>query len=146
MRAAARVAALALLATSVAALPPFAFSRTYLCFFDAGTASIGAGCQAIVVEIAKSLREPPPRSDPFGLGVVPSSATQVELIGYADGAEASTGKASLSRARAEAVASLLRANGVPADRITTSFLGATRPLAPAAVAEPQNRRVEFRYR
>lgn len=68
---------------------------------------------------------------------------QVEVIGHADAAEAAVGKASVGRARAEAVAAFLRLNGVPGDVTTVVALGAANPLILAAGAEPQNRRAQL---
>ncbi len=68
---------------------------------------------------------------------VPARATQVEVEGHA--AEAAVGKAAVSRARAEAVAAVLRSSGVPADAIEATPFGAERLLVPVSEAEPQNR-------
>jgi outer membrane protein OmpA-like peptidoglycan-associated protein len=68
---------------------------------------------------------------------------RVVAEGHADAAEAASGKASVSRARAEAVPASLRLNGVSADVIKVVALGADRPSVPAAGAEPQNRRVHL---
>ena len=67
---------------------------------------------------------------------VPARAVQVEAEGHADAAEAAAGKASVGRARVEAVAAFLRLNGVPADVIKVAAFGADCPLGPTAGAEP----------
>ncbi|WP_343894088.1 OmpA family protein [Craurococcus roseus] len=69
---------------------------------------------------------------------------RVEVQGHDDAAEAAAGKAaSVSRARAEAVAASLRLNGLPTDVITVVAFSAERPLVVASGAEPQNRRAEI---
>lgn len=73
----------------------------------------------------------------------PARTVKVETEGHADAAEAAAGKASVGRARAEAVAAFLRLNGVPTDVIKVATFGADRPLVPTARAEPQNRRVQL---
>ena len=132
----------------VAMQPSPALSRTYLLFFDLDSAELSPRSQTVIIEIADELRaaqNTQGRSEP-SLPLVPARAMFVEVIGHADAAEAAAGKASVGRTRAEAVAALLRLNGVPGDRITVSFFGADRPLVPNPGADPQNRRVEFVYR
>lgn len=75
---------------------------------------------------------------------MPARTTPVEVQGHADAAEAAAGEAaSVSKARAEAVAVLLRLNGVPADLTKVVPHGAERPIVPVLGAELRNRRVEI---
>jgi len=88
-----------------------------------------------------------------------AKAVKVSIVGHTDSVPVARpqtkamlrnlGKAAnnqgLSEARAEAVAEILRAAGVPAARITTKGLGATRPIADNSTKEgrAKNRRVEI---
>ncbi len=105
-------------------------------------------CQGTVLEFVAwwhGTRRGEERAWPDGTPV-PARAMQVEVEGHADAAEAAGGKAAVSRARAEAVAAVLRSNGVPADVIEVTAFGAERLLVPVSEAEPQNRRAQLTTR
>ena len=146
MRAAARLAASALVVTAAVA-PPRAssLSQDFFCFFDPGSAELTPRCQAIAFEFVAQWdrrRRGEARGWPDGQPV-PARTSPVEVEGHADAAEAAAGKASIGRARAEAVAAFLRLNGVPAEVIKVAAFGADRLLVPVRGAEPQNRRVQL---
>ena len=144
---AARLAALSLLAVVATPTSAACLSRTYLCFFDLGSAELSPRCQAIALDFVaewqrRQLGED--RGRPPDGAPMPGRVPQVEVGSHADAAEAAAGKAiSVSKARAEAIAALLRLNGVPADVVETFPLGARFPLVPATGDEPQNRRAEL---
>ncbi len=145
MRAAARLAALALLAATAPVPQAMSLSRSWYCFFDASSAEPSPRCQAILHEFAAwwhRTRRGEERGWPNG-APVPARTMQVGVEGHADSAEAAAGKASLGEARAEAVAAFLRLNGVPADVIKFVAFSAERPLVVASGAEPQNRRAQL---
>ena len=70
------------------------------------------------------------------------------VIGHTDRAGAASSNERLARSRAETVARLIGAEGVPADAIVVKSFGETDPLVRTAdgVAEPRNRRVEVMVR
>jgi outer membrane protein OmpA-like peptidoglycan-associated protein len=145
VRAETRFAALALLAAMAAAPPAASLSRNWYCFFDPGSTELPPRCQAILHEFAawwSRMRRGEERGWPDG-EPVPARTVQVEAEDHADAAEAAVGKASVDRARAEAVAAFLRLSGVFADVIGATWFGAVRPLVPVAGAEPQNRRAQL---
>lgn len=111
----------------------WSLSRAFRCFFDSGSATVTARCEQIIAEFAM-----------FSAEMERLSRRQDRIIveAHTDRREDSM---ALSNQRALAVTSLLLTYGVPAERITTEFFGATRPLVPTAanVREPQNRRVEM---
>ena len=107
---AARLAAVAVLAGAVVPSPATPLSRQFLCFFDPGSAELSPRCQLIVHEFAAWWHRARRGEDyawPEGT-LLPARAMQVEVHGHADAAEAAAGKASVSKARAEAVAAFLR--------------------------------------
>jgi len=69
----------------------------------------------------------------------------VKINGYSDNSADSVFNATLSQARAQAVADYLVNKGLPADRIVTGFYGEKEPLASNSTDEgrAQNRRVQF---
>jgi outer membrane protein OmpA-like peptidoglycan-associated protein len=136
---------LALLAVVNVSPPATSLTRVYLCFFDAGSAELSPRCQDAAlgfVEWWLRIRSGEYRGMP-NEAPWPARAMRVELNGRPDAAEAAAGKASVSKARAEAVAAFLRLNDMPSDLIEVTSWGATRPLVPAPGSEQQNRRVEF---
>lgn len=76
------------------------------------------------------------------------SGAEVVVIGHADRTGQEDFNYTLSRKRAEVVASRLVASGVPPDRIEVAARGEREPLIPTAdeVPEPRNRRVEIKVR
>jgi len=76
------------------------------------------------------------------------SAAEVVVIGHADRVGHEDFNDTLSRKRAEMIASRLVASGVPADRIEVAARGEREPLIQTAdgVPEPRNRRVEIKVR
>ncbi|MCR0981947.1 OmpA family protein [Roseomonas populi] len=74
----------------------------------------------------------------------PLAGQRMRVEGHCDGAEERLGGMALSRRRAEVVTAFLVLNGVPAGLITTTAVGATRPLilTPPRTPEEGNRRVE----
>ena len=71
---------------------------------------------------------------------------QMELIGHADSSGSPRKNASLSGARARAVAGELESLGIPAAQITVRGEGSSRPIADNSTPEgrARNRRVEGR--
>ena len=141
-----RLAVLALFFV-VAGLPSPAspLSQQFFCFFDPGSAELSPRCQAVALEFAAQWhrrRSGEARGWPNG-EPVPARTSPVEVEGHADAAEAAAGRASVGRARAEAVAAFLRLNGLPSDVIKVIPHGAGRPLVPVSGAEPQNRRAQL---
>jgi outer membrane protein OmpA-like peptidoglycan-associated protein len=69
----------------------------------------------------------------------------VSVVGHADRAGSDAYNMALSRRRADAVADLLAAGGVPRSALAVSAKGESQPRVPTAdgVREPQNRRVEI---
>jgi OmpA-OmpF porin, OOP family len=74
--------------------------------------------------------------------------TDVTVIGHTDRAGAASSNERLARSRAEAVARLIEAEGVPVGAIDVKSFGETDLLVrtPDGVAEPRNRRVEVMVR
>ncbi len=142
---AAWVAALALLAGAAVPSPAVALSLTWLCFFDHGSTELSPRCQARVIEFVawwQRLRRVE-RGDSLDGSLAPGGVTQVVVHGHTDASEAVAGRASVGRARGEAVAAFLRLNGVPAEAIRISSFGARVPLSTGPRTEAQNRRVEL---
>ncbi len=148
-----RVAKLALLpllfATCVVAQPrpAQALSRTFMCFYSSGEALPTARCQQQVQTIVDDwLRLGGPSTCADRPTLVPSAGrppSRIEVEGHADSAEEARGIADrVARQRAEAIAALLRANCVPADKIVVLSKGASANLVPSDPGEdePQNRR------
>jgi outer membrane protein OmpA-like peptidoglycan-associated protein len=69
----------------------------------------------------------------------------VSVVGHADRAGSDAYNLALSKRRADAVADLLAAGGVPRSALAVSAKGESQPRVPTAdgVREPQNRRVEI---
>jgi OmpA family len=144
------LAALVLGASIAFASRAAALSRDYLCFFASSSAELAYRCQRLVLdfltfEFRAALLRMQRTEGPHGLDGASAAVSppRVILNGHIDRAEAVAGKARLGRMRAEAVAALLRRNGVPAEAITIESFGARRPVIPSAGAEPQNRRVQL---
>lgn len=85
------------------------------------------------------------REEKIALGKVVNTmgaGSIIELRGYADGAGSPEKNLALSTARAEAIAKLLIASGVPSERILVMGLGAVDPNGPAL--DPEHQRVDLR--
>lgn len=69
----------------------------------------------------------------------------VQVVGHTDSTGAAAYNMGLSQRRAQAVASILMAGGVPGNRVATVGMGATQPVASNATeaGRAQNRRVEI---
>jgi outer membrane protein OmpA-like peptidoglycan-associated protein len=118
---------------AVAAVPAPApeAARTYLLFFDWDKADLSARAQQIVADAAHNATR--------------VQYTRIDVTGNADLTGTHEYNMSLSRRRADAVASELVRDGVPKAAIQVIAAGDTKPLVPTAegVREPQNRRVEI---
>jgi outer membrane protein OmpA-like peptidoglycan-associated protein len=73
------------------------------------------------------------------------SQRSVEISGHTDNTGRETHNLSLSKQRADVVAEYLVSNGVDINRVTTSGLGSSKPIAPNTTEEgrKKNRRVEL---
>jgi outer membrane protein OmpA-like peptidoglycan-associated protein len=71
--------------------------------------------------------------------------TDIEIIGHTDDKGSDTYNQRLSERRANSVASFLKANNIPATRITTKGMGESDPKVPndSETNRAENRRVEF---
>ncbi len=100
--------------------------------FDPGSASITADTQAVVDDIAEALRD--------------CVDAPIEIAGYTDSQGREEMNLSLSKDRAEAVLSALRARRVPTGGFTATGYGEADPIADNATEEGReaNRRIEFR--
>lgn len=142
---AARLAALAMLVAAAVSSPATPLSRQFLCFFGPGSAELSPRCQTVALAFLEWWHRARRGEDRNWLDgtPLPARSMQIEVHGHADAAEAASGGASVSRARAETVAAFLRLNGVPAEAIKVIPFGAERLLVQETGAEPQNRRVEL---
>jgi outer membrane protein OmpA-like peptidoglycan-associated protein len=116
---------------SPVAAPARAASRSYLVFFDWDKATLTDRARQIVADAATASRS--------------VQYTRIEVNGYTDTSGTPRYNHDLSVRRAQAVASELVRNGVPAGAITIQGFGETHLLVPTGdgVREPQNRRVEI---
>jgi len=100
--------------------------------FDTGKATIKAESAAILASVAELLKT--------------DAALRLEIRGHTDNVGAPAANQKLSEDRAAAVkAYLVKAFGIPADRLTTAGFGDTKPVADNANEEgrARNRRVEL---
>ena len=113
------------------AAPAPAPARSYLVFFDWDRADLNDRARQIIAEAAQAS--------------VRVQVTRIEVAGHADASGTPRYNQTLSRRRAQAVASELVRQGVPREAITVQAFGESRPLVPTGdgVREPQNRRVEI---
>ena len=74
------------------------------------------------------------------------SAHRIEIGGHMDDSGSAQGQRRLSTERAQAVADVLTAQGIPKDRLVVVGYGGARPIVPNTSDEnrAQNRRIEFR--
>lgn len=99
--------------------------------FDTGRATIKADYRSILDDMAVVLEE--------------YADTSISVVGHADSTGDTAANQRLSEARARAVSAYLERHGVAAERLTTSGLGETQPVASNETTEgrQQNRRVEI---
>lgn len=100
-------------------------------FFDSGKSVLKAGARNALTKIADQLRI--------------NENTRIAVEGHTDSVGSEELNQALSEKRAAAVRDHLVARGVPAERISTSGLGETAPVATndTAAGRQQNRRVEL---
>ena len=78
--------------------------------------------------------------------MAPALTTSIELNGYAPEAENDPAGQALAARRVQAVVDLLRAQGVPAERIIERSHGREFVFVPGAPRDPQNILVYARFR
>lgn len=100
-------------------------------FFDSGKSALKAGARNTLAKIADQLRI--------------NDETRIAVEGHTDSVGTDELNQTLSEKRAAAVRDYLVARGVPTDRITTTGLGETSPVATndTPAGRQQNRRVEL---
>lgn len=100
-------------------------------FFDTGKSALKAGAKNALAKIADQLRA--------------NADVRVAIEGHTDSVGSDALNQALSEKRAAAVRDYLVSRGLPADRMTTSGLGETAPVASndTAAGRQQNRRVEM---
>jgi outer membrane protein OmpA-like peptidoglycan-associated protein len=100
-------------------------------FFDTGKSALKTGARNTLSKIAEQLRI--------------NEETRVAVEGHTDSVGSEESNQALSEKRAAAVRDYLVSRGVPADRITTTGLGETSPVATndTPAGRQQNRRVEL---
>jgi OmpA-OmpF porin, OOP family len=133
------LSAVAALAVSCAArrppetAPPVAGERTFIVFFEWGSAEIGPRGRQIVAEAARNA----------GGAEGSVSAGRIELQAYADRSGRADHNRRLSQRRAEAVAAELARRGVRTERIAIEAHGESRSFVPTrdGVRDGQNRSV-----
>lgn len=115
------------------ARPALGLSRSFMCFFDEGSAVVSVRCEQIIVEFVLGEAEME-RLNPRNAAI--------EVLAHTDTRENSK---ALSDQRASVVARLLVSYGIAPDRIRLYSFGAERPLLPTGpnVREPQNRLVSI---
>jgi len=114
-----------------AAAPAPAPARTFLVFFDWDKYNLTPRATEIISEAASDSKS--------------SNVTTLDVSGYTDTSGTPDYNMGLSQRRAQAVASQLESDGVPASEIEIHAYGETHLLVPTGpgVREPQNRRVEI---
>lgn len=108
--------------------------KAVMIFFDWGEMTIGRDYQALLdAEAAARVKAP---------------QTTVAVDAHSDRSGTAAANHRSSRLRADAVRNYLVAKGIPADRIEVRAWGEERPLIATAdgVREPQNRRVDVRFK
>ena len=134
------LSAVAALAVSCAArrpsetAPPVAGERTFIVFFEWGSAEIGPRGRQIVAEAARNAG---------GAEGSAAAAGRIELRAYADRSGRADHNRRLSQRRAEAVAAELARRGVRPERIAIEAHGESRSFVPTrdGVRDGQNRSV-----
>lgn len=109
---------------------PEAFS-TYTVFFETGGSELAEGSQAAL--------------DAAVADATSRGAARVAVYGHADRVGSQSANVRFSRARAQRIADVLVAAGVPTADVAADSFGELRPAVPTpdGVAEPLNRRVEI---
>jgi outer membrane protein OmpA-like peptidoglycan-associated protein len=122
-----------------------ACSRSFRCYFGADSAAISSRCLLIMAETAQTwerLRDGLAAGCP-GDPPKPPFVAVLEVRGHAGDESDPLTNRQMSTARAEAVAAVLRAEGVPEADVYEVGLRDTKPDVPNAdTAEPQNRFAE----
>ncbi len=100
-------------------------------YFDSGSDVIQPSSYAVLDEIVELLRS--------------NSTVTVRVVGHTDSDGSESYNQDLSRRRAQSVRSYLVQRGIGSERLTTSGMGETQPVASNATAagKAQNRRIEF---
>lgn len=108
--------------------------RTFVLYFDAGTAQITKASEALLPQILQEVRSRP--------------AAELAIVGHTDTVGDAAQNAVLSMRRAEQVAQLLSEARSAAMAVDISSHGEQNPLVrtPDNTAEPRNRRVEVTVR
>jgi OmpA family len=103
----------------------------FMVFFDTGRATLSPEARRVVAEAAQAYQR--------------TGTAEIQVIGHTDTVGSATYNLELSQRRADAVASELIRDGVPATDIVTIGRGEEDLLVPTAdnVPEPRNRRVEI---
>jgi outer membrane protein OmpA-like peptidoglycan-associated protein len=113
------------------AAPAPAPARTFLVFFDWDKYNLTPRATEIIAEAASDAKT--------------ANVTTLDVSGFTDTTGTAEYNMALSQRRAEAVATQLESDGVPASAIEIHAFGMTHLLVPTGpgVREPQNRRVEI---
>ncbi len=109
-------------------------ARTYIVYFDAGSAALNPQAQDIVANAARASNR--------------VAYTRVEISGHTDKAGKTEDSVELSKARSDAVAAEMVRWGILRSMIDIHAFGDEKPAARAdkTAPEPRNRRVEIVYR
>lgn len=115
--------------------------RSWLCFFEADTAELTRSCSATAQAFASNwlLLQRMEASAQGERIAYPAGSSRVLVAGNTDAVEAAGPRATIGRARSEAVAEALVLGGVPRDVIVVCDFGASRMLVPTSEPELHNR-------
>jgi outer membrane protein OmpA-like peptidoglycan-associated protein len=115
-------------APAPAPVPEPAPPQNYIVFFDWDRHDLTPEAQEIIRQAAENART--------------GGYSRIQVTGHTDTSGSADYNLGLSQRRAQAVADMLIANGVPAEEIEVDWRGETEPLVPTGdgVREPQNRR------
>ncbi len=132
--------------------PASATSRTFLCFFDEGSAELDERCEQVLAEYAfywmlmSGGQSDTSRDDCPSIILAPSEtyASRTEILGHADAEERRRGISDrISADRTIAVMLFLLSHCIPGGTIVGFPRSAHEPLVPTDDAERQNRRVDI---